>query len=157
MTITVRTESPTRPDSRALIDASQKALLEVYPPEECFSLSAGELATPNTQFLVARVDGLAQGCVALVDMGQYGEVKRLFVRPEARGMGVGRALMATLEGAARDLGLTCLRLETGRALTAAARLYRASGFRECGTFGQYPEIAACLFMEKRITAPVRQT
>lgn len=150
MSIEIRTENPLTPENRHLIEASQAAMLEVLPPEEIFSFSAEELATPNTQFLVARVDGQAQGCVALVDQGRYGEVKRLFVPPEARGLGLGRALMAALEQAAKDIGLCRLRLETGHTLTAAVELYRALGFDDCPAFGGYPDIASNLFMEKTV-------
>jgi len=153
MSIEIRTESVLLPDSRRLIDASEAALREVYPPEECFSFSAEELATPNAQFLVARVEGAALGCVALVDMGSYGEVKRLFVAPQARGLGLARALMVALEGAATDIGLTCLKLETGHELAAAVALYRALGFRDCAAFGGYPDIASNLFLEKPLIAP----
>ncbi|MHC0051895.1 GNAT family N-acetyltransferase [Actibacterium sp. D379-3] len=154
MSLTIRTESPLRPDSRALIDASEAALRAVFPPEECFSFSAKELATPNTQFLVARVQGRALGCVALVDQGRYGEVKRLFVQPEARGLGLARALMASLEKAARDIGLCLIRLETGDALTEAVALYRTLGYVDCPAFGGYPDIASNLFLEKQVGACV---
>lgn len=150
MPVTIATETPLSADGRALVEASQAALLAVYPAEECFSYSAEELATRNTQFLVARAGRAPVGCVALVDEGRYGEVKRLYVESALRGQGVGRALMDALEGAARDIGLGLLRLETGAALAAAVGLYRAMGYAECGRFGGYPDIASNLFMEKRI-------
>jgi len=150
MPVTIATETPLSAEGRALVEASQRALLEVYPPEECFSYSAEELATRNTQFLVARADGAPVGCVALVDEVRYGEVKRLYVESWMRGRGVGRALMDALEAAARDIGLGLLRLETGAALGAAVGLYRAMGYAECAPFGDYPDIPSNLFMEKRI-------
>ncbi|MGC9419583.1 MAG: GNAT family N-acetyltransferase [Rhodovulum sp.] len=155
MPITIATETPLSADGRALIEASEAALRAVYPPEECFSYSAEELATRNTQFLVARAGGAPVGCVALVDEIAYGEVKRLYVDAGLRGRGVGRALMEALEQAARDLGLGCLRLETGAALAAAVALYRRLGFEECGPFGGYPDIASNMFMEKRIGLVLR--
>ena len=148
MSIQIRTESAVTPESRKLIDASQAALLAAFPPDECFSFSAEELDTPNTQFLVARVESRALGCVALVDQIRYGEVKRLFVFPEARGLGLARALMTELEAAAEDIGLTHLRLETGHKLAEAVGLYRSLGYAERGAFGDYPDIASNLFMEK---------
>lgn len=154
MTITIRTENPMTPDGHRLIDASQAALLEVFPADEVFSFSADELATRNTQFLVARVDGIAMGCVALVDQGRYGEVKRLFVTPAARGLGLARALMQELENAARDIGLCCIRLESGEALTGAMALYRGMGYRDCPAFGGYPDIASNAFLEKTVGALV---
>ena len=150
MAITIRTETPLSADARMLIEASEAALRAVYRPEECFSYSAEELADKSTQFLVARQDGVPVGCVALVDEGRYGEVKRLFVAEAARGQGVGRLLMEELEQAARDIGLSVLMLETGEALAAASALYRALGFTERGPFGAYPDIASNMFMEKAI-------
>ncbi|MCU0855086.1 MAG: GNAT family N-acetyltransferase, partial [Rhodobacteraceae bacterium] len=67
ITLDIRTESPLSPDARALIDASQAALEAVYAADEIFTLDPEELAAPNAQFLVARVDGKAVGCIALVD------------------------------------------------------------------------------------------
>ena len=157
MAITIRTETPLSADGRALIEASESALRAVYPPEECFSYSAEALARPGIQFLVARRDGATVGCVALVDEGRYGEVKRLYVDAAQRGQGIGRRLMEALEQAARDIGLTELRLETGAALVAAAHLYRAMGFVERGAFGTYPDIASNMFMEKTIGLSLRHS
>jgi len=150
MSIEIRTENPLAPDSRTLIDASQNAMLAVFPPEEVFSFSAEELAAPNTQFLVARVNGKALGCVALIDQIKYGEVKRLFVAAEARGLGLGRALMRALEQAASDLGLCRLKLETGPALSEAVSLYRSLGYDDAEAFGGYPDIDSNIFLEKHV-------
>ncbi|SFP34595.1 GNAT family N-acetyltransferase [Tranquillimonas alkanivorans] len=146
--LVIRPLHPLTADARALIDASQMALLEVYPPEECFSSTAEELAVPGAQFFAAYLGDAPVGCVALVDTGRYGEVKRLYVAPEARGRGVGTALMDTLETAAHDFGLPVLKLETGEALAAACALYRARGYVECEPFGGYPDIESNLFLEK---------
>lgn len=148
--IAIRTESPLTEDARALIAASQAALEVVYPPDQIFSVDPEELAVPNAQFFVARMDGRPAGCVALFDLGRYGEVKRLFVAPEARGTGMGRALMAELEAAARDLGLRVLLLETGPELAAAVALYAALGYQARGSFGDYEDLPCSLFMEKRL-------
>ncbi|MFC7703094.1 GNAT family N-acetyltransferase [Plastorhodobacter daqingensis] len=153
MRYTITASSPLTPKSRALIDDSQHFLQSVFPPEEIFSFSAEELATPNTTFLVAADDEGPLGCVALVNMDSYGEVKRLFLRDRARGRGIGRALMEALEARARALGLPVLRLETGPALAAACALYQAMGYRPCPPFGGYPDIPSNLFMEKTLTAP----
>lgn len=148
--VTIAPESPLTEDGRALVAASEAALRAVYPPEECFSFSAEELAGRDTAFLVARRGGRALGCVALVDMGGYGEIKRLYVAPEARGTGLARRLMAALEAEAARRGLSDLRLETGHALAEAVSLYRSLGYRDCPPFGGYPDIASNLFMAKRL-------
>lgn len=148
--ISIRAESALSDDGRALIAGSQAALLDVYSSEECFSFSPEELAVPNATFLVARRGGKAVGCVALMDMGTYGEVKRLFVRSEARGLALGMALMETLEGLCRDLGLRVVKLETGPELRGAMRIYTQRGYVETSAFGDYPDIPTNLFLEKRL-------
>jgi putative acetyltransferase len=146
----LRTESPLSPEARALIADSQSALEAVYSADEIFTLDATELAAPNAQFLVARMDGRPVGCIALVDMLRYGELKRLFVDTAARGLGLGQRLVAEAETAARDLGIRVLRLETGPALVPAVRLYRSLGYLERGPFGDYADLPCSLFMEKRL-------
>lgn len=147
----INSESPLAPESRKLVEESQRALEEVYPPEDIFSFTAEELAEPGTTFLVARSEaGDALGCVALVDCGSYGEVKRLFVRPEGRGLGVAKALMAALESEARARGLAEILLETGDRLEPALALYSGLGYLTRGPFGDYPEHPASHFMGKRV-------
>lgn len=150
LTLDIRTESPLSPEARTLIAASQKALEAVYAADEIFSLAPEELAAPNAQFLVARLDGKAVGCIALVDMLRYGELKRLFVDTAARGLGLGQRLVTEAEAAARDVGLKVLRLETGPELVPAVKLYRSLGYRERGPFGDYADLPCSLFMEKRL-------
>jgi len=147
----VQIESPLTGDGQALIAESQGALEAVYDASEIFSFSAAELARPDTHFLVARGDGgEALGCVALVECAGYAEVKRLYVRPEGRGRGTARLLMAALEAKAAQLGLAEVLLETGGRLVPAVVLYESLGYRVRGPFGAYPEHPASLFMGKRV-------
>ena len=148
--ITVAEESPLTDDGRALIAASDAAMRAAFPPEECFTLDPEELVAEGAHFFVARRDGRPLGCVALVEKPGYGEVKRLLVLPEARGLGVGRILMQHLEDEARRLGLRRIRLETGHALKAAVGLYTSLGYVPCPPFGGYPDIPGNLFLEKRL-------
>ncbi len=150
MTLTITTEDPLSPDGLALIEGSEAALREVYTPEECFTFSPRELAAPGISFFVARRNGRPVGCVALCDCGDYAEVKRLFVAPEARGTGTGRALMTHLEAQARSRGHRLIRLETGPRLTSGVALYERLGYRRCGPFGSYRDHPASLFMEKAL-------
>ena len=115
MPLTISPESPLSADGCALIEGSQAALLDVFSPDEIFTFSPEELATPDVTFLVARDGGLAMGCVAMVDCGTYAEVKRLYVPDAGRGRGTARALMAALERQARAQGKTHVMLETGDA------------------------------------------
>src|SRR5262249_56345717 len=79
------------------------------------------------------------GCGALkVKDRNIGEIKRMWVRADARGFGVGRRVLEALEALARDLGLRTLRLETNRALKEAQALYRRCGYREVAPFNDEP-------------------
>ncbi|WP_172327078.1 GNAT family N-acetyltransferase [Mangrovicoccus sp. HB161399] len=150
--LAIRVDSPLSADGLALVHESQAALLEHSAEDEIFSLDPEELAAPNIAFFVARLNGMAAGCVALVDMGSYGEIKRLFVRPGARGHGIAEALMAELESYAADIGLGEVRLESSTDLKAAERFYRRSGYADCQPFGGYPVLSHSLFMSRRFGA-----
>ncbi len=148
--ISISAENPLSEDGRRLIDGSEVALREVYSENECFTFTAEELDRPNITFLVARKGDTAVGCVALVACEGYAEVKRLYVPDEARGLGIGKALMDDLESRARAHGITLIRLETGPKLAAAFALYTVRGYTECPRFGSYQDHPASLFMEKRL-------
>ncbi|MBR0847330.1 MarR family transcriptional regulator [Bradyrhizobium diazoefficiens] len=110
---------------------------------------AADMRRPRGSFIVAMSDTLPLGCVGLKgsDHG-YAEIKRLWVAPAARGLGLGRRLMDAAEDAARGLGITLLRLDTNSALAEAGQLYRSTGWREIPRFNDdpYPD----LFFEKRV-------
>ncbi|MBR0686930.1 MarR family transcriptional regulator [Bradyrhizobium manausense] len=112
---------------------------------------AKDMRRPRGSFIVAMSDALPIGCVGLkgTDHG-YAEIKRLWVAPSARGLGLGKRLMDAAEDAARMLGIALLRLDTNSALPEAGRLYRTTGWREIPRFNDdpYPD----LFFEKQIRA-----
>ena len=117
-----------------------------------------QLMAPNGTFLVAVSDRLPIGCVGLKgDGGQSGEIKRLWVSPSARGLGLGTRLMHKVEGAARLLGISTLRLDTNKSLPGASDLYRRLGWREIDRFNDDPY--ADFFFEKALqgneTAPFK--
>jgi putative acetyltransferase len=148
--ITVAIESPVSPESEKLIEGSEAALREHYTPDECFSFSPEELLDDRVSFYVARKEGAAVGCIALVNEGAYGEVKRLYVPHSARGLGIAKILVNHLEDSARSMGLSWVKLETGEELAAAVALYKSYGYSVCGTFGDYEDHPASLFMEKAL-------
>jgi GNAT superfamily N-acetyltransferase len=98
-----------------------------------------ELVPPKGAFLVARLAGKPVGCGALrlLDMAT-GEVKHMWVDPEARGHGVGRALLSSLEEVARSLGCSVVRLDTSSHLPEAVALYRSAGYSEIGAYNDNP-------------------
>ncbi|HGG65189.1 MAG TPA: GNAT family N-acetyltransferase [Rhodobacteraceae bacterium] len=150
MSLTIAIDDPRSEDGRMLVDQSEVEMREVFPPEEIFTYSPEQLWTPQTSFYIARLDGRALGCVALLVEGRIGEIKRLFVHSDARGNLIGRKLMKQLETDARRMGITLLHLETGHKLKAAVRLYKSLGYTPCAAYGDYPDIPSNLFLEKRL-------
>jgi DNA-binding MarR family transcriptional regulator/GNAT superfamily N-acetyltransferase len=112
---------------------------------------AKDMIRPRGAFLVAMSDGVPLGCVGLKGTGgDMAEVKRLWVAPSARGLGLAKRLMEATEAAARDLAIKMLRLDTNRALPEAIALYRNSGWTEIDRFNDdpYPDF----FFEKVLGA-----
>jgi putative acetyltransferase len=145
----VALESPRQPDVRRLVDALDAEMTLLYPPESTHLMDIEALCSPAVRFLVARLDGDAVGCGALRhDAAGYGEVKRMYVRPGARGRHVGRVILERIEREARAAGLAYLRLEAGHRQPVALGLYRSAGFRERGPFGDYPADPLSVFLEK---------
>jgi putative acetyltransferase len=108
------------------IDAELEALPEIY-------------SAPDGCLFVARNAGQLVGCGALRRLdAERCEMKRLYVRAEARGSGVGRILAESLIAKARSLGYAAMRLDTLAHLTAARELYRSLGFVEIGAYYDNP-------------------
>lgn len=144
-------ESPDQPEVIALIaelDAYQDGL---YPPESRYALDLGSLLQPNVLFMVARDEsGCALGCGAMVLHEDYGELKRMYVKPAGRGRGLGRRLLARLETEALTIGCERAMLETGPYQPEALALYAAAGYERRGPFGAYRDDPLSVFMEKRL-------
>jgi putative acetyltransferase len=128
--------SPTD-DARALIAELDAELSGPYAPEQRHGLSLARVFQPGVMFFIARLDGEAVGCGGVAFDDGFAEVKRMYVRPHARGRGVARAILARLEQEAGSRGITRLTLETGDAQHAAMRLYERAGFTRCAAFGAY--------------------
>jgi putative acetyltransferase len=112
----------------------------------------GNYAPPPGRLLLAIEDEQVAGCIALRPFGDGGcEMKRLYVRPEFRGQGLGKQLVATLIDAARQIGYERMLLDTlpGK-MDQAIALYRSFGFREIAPYYNNP-VAGALFMEWRLT------
>ena len=152
-------EPLTSPDAAALIGALNAELAAGYPEPGAthFRLDPNEVAPGAGVFIVARVSGRPVGCGALRCLREaahvrelgpaVGELKRMYVAPEMRGHGVGRALLARLEQEARALNLTRLVLETGTRQLEALALYRNAGFTGIPAYGEYaasPATSVCL-------------
>ena len=144
-------ETPDQPEVHALIAELDTYLLDLYPPESVYALDVQTLLQPNIRFAVARdADGAAVGCGAIVLGEEYGEIKRMYVRPAARGAGLARQLMGLLEQTARHAGCPQLVLETGPDNPEALALYTRHGFERCGPYGGYPDDPLSVFMQKQL-------
>jgi ribosomal protein S18 acetylase RimI-like enzyme/orotate phosphoribosyltransferase len=152
--VAIALESVRQPEVVRFIEALDAYHIALYPAESNHLLDLDALAGPDIRFFVARVAGQALGCGALrVVAPEYGEVKRMFVSPEARGRKLGRRLLEAIEERARREGLRYLRLETGVHQPEALALYRSAGFQERPPFGEYRPDPLSVFLEKRL-APV---
>lgn len=112
-------------------------------------------AAPAGAVLIAMAHNQPAGCVALRSPSDgVGEVKRLYVRPEFRGFGIGRSLVVNLVALARRNRVRTLRLETGDLFTEAQGLYRTLGFQPIASYSDAPPDAQefLLAMETDIAA-----
>ncbi len=145
---------PRHPDARFCVRAYFSELARRFEsgfdPAQSIPAQDDELTPPAGVLLVARLHGQPAGCAALkFHDGQPAEIKRMWVAPEARGLGLGRRLLDEVEARAAARGVTALRLETNRALTEAIGLYRAAGYREVAAFS--PEPYAHHWFEKTLS------
>jgi len=149
-----RATAPT-PEIVALLGALNTALDVGYAPEQKHALSVDQLFQPNIRFFVARLDGAAVACGGIGLYDGYAELKRMYAKPEVRGKGVAKAVLARLEAEARGAGLTLIRIETGNLQHEAMRFYEREGYVKCAAFGPYAAmppnaIATSVFYEKRL-------
>ena len=149
--LTIGVEPPDQPDVLRMIEALDAHMTALYPAESNHLLDIAALSAPAVAFLVVRDGDAAVGCGALLrDPRGWGEVKRMYVRPDRRGRGIGRRVLAALEAVAHEARLPLLRLETGIHNADALELYRGAGFTECPAFGDYAPDPLSVFMEKRV-------
>jgi putative acetyltransferase len=148
---TVDIENPRQSDVLALLQQGDDFALSLYPAESYYGLDVTALERAEVSLYVAREDGVALGTAAIVDRGDgSAEVKRMFVTDTARGLGIGRALLAAIEAHARAADITLVQLETGLPQAAAIALYERAGYQQIPRFGQYINDPTSYCMEKRL-------
>ena len=150
-TVEVRPLVPADPRARRLIGELDRLQLSLYPAESNHLDPVETLAGDDVTFLAAFVADEVIGCGAVKRMhGRYGEIKRMYVEPCARGCGVGRALIEALESTLLRCGIRLVRLETGVRQPEALALYERCGYVRIPPFGDYPDDPLSVFFEKRL-------
>lgn len=154
MSVTIAVESPLSDDVRALVQALNEYTFELTPAEYRHHMTVEQMAQPDTTLFVARdATGGTLGMGALRRHANgVGEVKRMFVKPEARGRGVGGAILKHIEALARQEGVSRIVLETGSNFDAAKRIYERGGFATCEPVLDYPPSAWTAFYAKELRA-----
>jgi len=142
-TVQVTVSDPRHPDARACLQAYFRELSQRFDggfdPARSISADDAELTPPVGLLLVATLHGEPIGCGALKFHGNApAEIKRMWVAPVARRLGLGRRLLTELEAHAAAYEVRTLRLETNRTLAEAIGLYRAAGYREVAAFNDEP-------------------
>ena len=139
MSVTDPTSAPARAALRAYFAELDERFDGGFDPGRSISAAADELVEPAGLLLVARLRGQPIGCGALkLHAGEPAEIKRMWIDRSARGLGLGRRLLAALERHAAARGVRVVRLETNGALAEAISLYRSAGYCEVEPFNDEP-------------------
>lgn len=138
MATTISRERPDSPDARELIAELEAALNPLYAAESRHGYSVEKLIQQNVAFFVIRYDDEPAGCGGIqLFSDEYGELKRMYVRPKFRGKGLAKRMLLHLENFARENSVMLLRLETGVHQREAIALYEKCGFAPIPPFGEY--------------------
>jgi len=149
--VTIVAARPDSPEAMELLAELDSALFEYpYPPESRHAFSVEQLLRESVAFFVASYDGQLAACGGVKLFADYGEVKRMFVRPQFRGKGLGKEILNRLAAHARANRINILRLETGIYQVEAIGLYDVWGFQRRGPFGEYKDDPNTVYFEKPI-------
>ena len=136
------TDDPRKPEVRGLLERHLAFCLSETPPEHSFALNVDGLLDPKVTFVSFRDGGAVLGVAAIKELdAAHAELKSMHTAAEARGRGVGRALLGHLLDTARARGYRRVSLETGTTpgFAAARALYESAGFTPTGPFADYPQ------------------
>ena len=150
--------SAERPDTEAaieLITELENHLAPQYPAASRHGFSVEKLIAQAVAFFVVRYNGVPAGTGGIKLFGPgydpvYGELKRMYVRPQFRGLGLAKQMVSHLEAYARENSVFLTRLETGIYQTEAIGLYERMGYYQIAPFGEYKVDPLSLFYEKKL-------
>ena len=151
MPATITQERPNNADATTLIEELESLLAPNYPRESRHGLGVEQLIAEAVAFFLIRVGEAPAGCGGIKLFGDdYGELKRMYVRPQFRGLGLGKLMIDHLAAYACERGIALLRLETGIYQREAIGLYERMGFQRVPPFGAYRADPLSIFYEKRL-------
>ena len=151
--VLIKRLDPFLEEARELLRQSDEIMIALYPPASNHLEPPEALARDNVLFLGAYTESELVGCGAVKvmnDDGCYGELKRMFVIPTARGNGIATLIMRDLEAHLVKQQVAVARLETGIHQPEAISFYHKLGYKDRGPFGAYRVDPLSIFMEKRI-------
>src|SRR2546426_12391374 len=150
MPTVITAERPDTVDAMALIAELDAYLVPLYPPESHHGFSVDKLLREAVAFFVMRHERVLAGCGGIKLFGtEYGEIKRMYVRPQFRRSGLAKLLLDHFTEYASSHGVRILRLETGIHQHAAIALYERVGFKRIPPFGEYRDDPVSRCYEKR--------
>jgi putative acetyltransferase len=151
MSVVITPERPDSADASILITELEAQLSPLYPSESRHGLNIEQLITQAVAFFLLRSNDVPAACGGIKLVGtEYGEIKRMYVRPQFRGQGFAKSILNHLADYAQAQGVAILRLETGIHQQEAIGLYERMGFQPIPPFGSYREDPLSRFYEKRI-------
>jgi GNAT superfamily N-acetyltransferase len=152
MSAIITRERPDTPDAVSLVTELEAHLEARYPSESRHGLSVERLLAEDVAFFLLRTEGTPAGCGGIKLVGsEYGEIKRMYVRPQFRGSGFAKRILDHLADHAHAHSITLLRLETGIHQREAIGLYERWGFTRIPPFGPYTDDPLSRCYEKRLT------
>jgi len=156
--ILIVSEDPAAEDPSRLIQELTVELSDLYQDDGgANSFNPKDAAGARSIFVVARLDGKAIGCGSFRPFDvETAEVKRMYVAPEARRMGIGARILDKLESTAKEMGYQRLRLETGLKQPGAIALYETAGFSKVSCYGEYASNPLSVCFEKDLNLGVRR-
>ena len=151
VSVTVGTANPYRPAAQLLMEHLWEELDQRYGPNLASRFTPEQIDVPGLLFVVAKADGKPVGCGAVLPFSEgVGEVKRMWVEPNARRQGVAQAILYALESMAAEKGYHTLRLETGIRQPEATALYTRWGYAPVDCWGSHAGDPLSRCFEKKL-------
>jgi GNAT superfamily N-acetyltransferase len=151
----IRDEAYDSPNARLLVEAVQAEYVVRYGGPDSTPVDPSEFAPPAGQFVIGYLDetAVAMGGLRRHHGGANAvevEIKRMYVAPSARRLGLARLVLSALEERAVALGATRIVLETGQRQPEAITLYQSAGYEPIDGFGHYRDAPLSLSFAKRL-------